>query len=202
MLAAPIFSAMLLQNETVSGLTQGQVTMLMVFAAAVTVAVIIQCVALIGVAIGAAKARKEVLRLTSELHSSAMPVIARVSALVEESAPKLRSTINNVEEITTIARKKAVEIDSLATEMIMRTRQETRRVDGMVANTLDKVENLRDSVNHALMAPVRQAAGAIAAIKAGFEKLRDQIPQSLQYVAGMTRRQREKIVGEGEDYHA
>lgn len=180
--------AALLQNEAVTGLTPGQVNMLMIFAGAVTLAVIIQVLLIIGMAVGAAKARKEIVRLTTEIHGKAMPLIHNVTAIVEEATPKIKNTIDSVEEIALIARKKAVEIDSLSTEMIMRARQEGRRVDGMVSHTLDKVEHLRDTVNHALMAPVRQAAGAIAAIKSGFEKLKDNIPSGLQYVAGFVKR--------------
>lgn len=180
--------AILLQ-EPVTGLTSSQVNMLMIFAGAVTLAVVIQVAILIAMAVGAAKARKEIVRLTTEIHGKAVPLINDVTAIVQEATPKIKNTIDSVEEIALIARKKAVEIDSLSTEMIMRARQDGRRVDGIVNNTLDKVEHLRETVNHALMAPVRQAAGAIAAIKSGFEKLKENIPSSLQYVAGFVKRE-------------
>ncbi|MBS1814034.1 MAG: hypothetical protein JSS87_04070 [Acidobacteria bacterium] len=198
----PIFSAMLFQDATVSGLTSGQVTMLMIFAGAVTLSVLVQCAILISMAIAAGKARKEIVQLVAEFHGKAMPVIGRVSELVEQNGPKVSQTISHVEEIAAIARKKAVEIDSLTSEMVMRTRQQTRHVDSMMTHTLNKVEHLRDSVNHALMVPVRQAAGAIAAMKAMVEKLKNNLPQNLRYVAGFDHREAEERMGEGEDYHA
>ena len=198
----PVLPALFLQDATVMGLSSSQVTMLMIFAGAVTLAVLIQCAILISMALGAAKARKEVVRLVTEFHGKAMPVIGQVTDLVEKNGPKVSQVIAHVEEISTIARNKAIEIDSLATEVIMATRQQTRHVDTIMTHTLNKAEHLRDSVNHALMAPVRQAAGAVAAMKAMVEKLKDKLPQNLRYVAGYDRREAEERMGEGEDYHA
>lgn len=203
MLIHSVLPAVLLQTTAVVGLTPAQVNILMVFAGAVTLAVLVQCAILISFALGAAKARKEFLGLAHDVHGKVSPVISKVDEIVKTSGPLVNSAIANLEEVSAIARNKAVELDSLTTEMVMRTRQQTRRVDGMVTHTLTRVEHVRDTLHEAVMTPVRQIVGLVAGAKAMVENFRENLPSGLSSVMGrFNRHEAEARVGEGEDYHA
>ena len=205
-----IMPALLLQTEgmTVGGLTQGQVTVLMIFAGAVTLAVVIQCGILVSFALAGAKARKEILGLVTQMHGKAMPLLTSVQAIVDEATPKVRKITSNAVEISEIARSKAVEIDALVSDLTRKTQKQADHVDQITTDALNGAQTITHSVQHAIMAPVKQFVGAVAAVKAAVDRLKTRAtPKAADsYAARYGRKydlhEGEERMGEGEDYHA
>lgn|SRR6187402_3025019 len=205
-----IMPALLLQTEgiTVSGLTQGQVTVLMIFAGAVTLAVIIQCGILVSFALAGAKARKEILGLITQMHGKAMPLLTSVQAIVDETTPKVRKITSNAVEISEIARSKAVEIDALVSDLTRKTQKQAAHVDQITTDALNGAQTITHSVQHAIMAPVKQFVGAVAAVKAAVDRLKTRVtpkaadPYAARYGSKYDSHEGEERMGEGEDYHA
>jgi methyl-accepting chemotaxis protein len=189
--------ALLLQTQTV-GLTEGQTTLLMVFAGVLTLAIVIQCAILISFAAASAKARHEIQKLVTEIHGKSIPLIKSVQVLVDDTTPKIRVISSNLAEVSEILRAKAVEIDSVVADVSARTRRQSARVDGMVTDTLDSVENISGHIQHAVMGPVRQVAGIVAGVKAAIDKLKSRVEGGSSYDmhAG------EERFGDGDEYHA
>lgn len=183
--------------QTSSGLTPNQTMVLLIFAGVITVAVVVQCLLLISFAAGSAKATKEIVSLVREIESKASPLMESATRVVETAGPKIQRAASNFAEVSEIARSKAIEIDSLTTEMVMRARQQGRRVDGIVSDTLTGVENVRGQLHHALLAPVRQVSSIVAGVKAALDKLKSR-GQGERF----SNLEREEMFGEGDDYHA
>lgn len=171
--------------------------MLFVFAGAVTVAVVIQCIVLVSFVAASAKAQKELVSIAREIHHRAVPLIDNSARVVEKIGPRMERAADNLAEISEIARAKAIELDSVTSEMVMRARQQGRRVDDMVTDTLSSVDNVRHHLHRAVLAPVQQANAIFAGVKAALGKFTSRIPGS-----PFSKVEREEMFGDGEEYHA
>ena len=196
-----LLSAVLLQTGSAPSLSQSQINLLMVFAGAVTLTVLIQSAILISFAIAGAKARKEIMGLASQLHKQAMPLIASAQSIVDDVKPKMKTISSNAVEISEIVRSKAVEIDAVVSDLSRRTHRQAVHVDQIATDALNGVEHISHSIQHAILGPVKQFVGAVAAVKAAVEKLKERYEQKIPR-ARYDSHEGEERMGEGEDYHA
>lgn len=195
--------ALLQSNVAVpTGLTSNQVTIILIFAGVITIAVVLQCVMLMSFMAGAAKARKELVNMMAEVKDKALPVLQSTQHIVERVGPKVERAADNINEITEIARAKAVEIDSVTTEIAMRTRQRVRRVDEVISEAVDSVDHIRHQVFHAVMGPVKHIVGVLAGVKAGVEKAAQKFKGGTASTEHYTHVERDEMFGEGDDYTA
>src|ERR1700748_3144978 len=130
-----VISGMWMQDP--GSLSSGNSRLLMVFVAMVAIALVAQAIALIVMAIGAAKARKRGLEIAEELREKIMPVISSTHEIIRDSGPKGKIITENLVETSHVARAKAAEFDVTANDLNMKARAQAARVDGMVAGVLN-----------------------------------------------------------------
>src|ERR1700733_5783642 len=85
-------------------LSSGNSKLLMDFVAMVAIALSIQAVALIVMAVGAAKARKRGLEIIEEIVAKAMPFIDDAHGMLREKAPKVKVITDNFVETSHVVR--------------------------------------------------------------------------------------------------
>ena len=164
-----VVSAMWLQDG--DSLSSGNSRLLMIFVAMVAVALMIQAIALIVMALGAAKARKRGLEMAEELRLKLLPVIDEAHALFHDTAPKIKVITENLVETSHVVRSKAAEFDATLSEANERARAQIARVDGIVGKSLTATAEIMATIEHVVRVPVREFAGVVNGLKAGLDVL-------------------------------
>jgi hypothetical protein len=164
-----VMSGMWLQDA--GSISSGNSRLLMIFVGLVAVAMVVQAIAVIVMAVGAAKASKRALEMADELRGKITPFIDTTHGLIQDSAPKVKVITENLAETSHIVRRKAVEFDATATEVNMKARAQAARVDGMVTGVLDTTSEISQTIQRAVKVPVKEFAGLVNGFKAGLDVL-------------------------------
>jgi hypothetical protein len=164
-----VMSGMWLQDA--DSLSSGNSKLLMDFVAMVAIALSIQAVALIVMAVGAAKARKRGLEIIEEIRAKAMPFIDDAHGMLRENAPKVKVITDNFVETSHVVRAKAQEFDVTASDVNRRTQAQVARVDGIVTSVLTTTTEIADTIQRGIKVPLREVSGLINGFKAGMDVL-------------------------------
>ena len=164
-----VMSGMWLQDA--GSLSLGNTRLLVWFVGMVAFAMVVQAVAVIVLAIGAAKASKRALEIAEEVREKLMPVISGTHEIIRDAGPKVKIITENLVETSHVVRTKAREFDATASELNMKARVQAARVDGMVTSVLNTTAEISDTLQRAVKVPVREFTGLVNGFKAGVDVL-------------------------------
>jgi hypothetical protein len=164
-----VMSGMWLQDA--GSLSSGNSRLLLIFVGMVAVGMVVQAIAVIVMAAGAAKASKRALDIAEEMRDKIMPVVATTHEILRDSGPKVKIITENLVETSHIVRSKAAEFDATASDLNMKTRAQAARVDGMVTSVLNTTADISETLQRAVKVPVREIAGLVNGFKAGLDVL-------------------------------
>ena len=164
-----VMSGMWLQDA--GSLSSGNSRLLLIFVGLVAVAMVVQAIAVIVMAVGAAKASKKGLEIAEELRTKMGPILDTTHGMIHDSAPKVKIITENLVETSHVVRSKAQEFDVTASELNMKTRAQAARVDGMVTSVLNTTADISETLQRAVKVPVREFAGLVNGFKAGLDVL-------------------------------
>jgi hypothetical protein len=164
-----VMSGMWLQDA--GSISSGNSRLLMVFVLMVAIAMTAQAIALIVMAIGAAKARKRGLEIAEEVRMKLMPILETSHDVIRDSAPKVKIITENLVETSHMVRNRAAEFDATASELNRKTRAQAARVDGMVTSVLNTTADISETLQRAVKMPVREFTGLVNGFKAGVDVL-------------------------------
>jgi hypothetical protein len=164
-----MMSAMWLQDP--DSLSSGNSRLLMVFVGMVAVALIVQAIALIAMAVGAAKARKRGLEIVEEVRLKLMPIMDNTHNFIQDNAPKVKIITENFVETSHVIRSKAQEFDVTASDLNAKTRAQAARVDGIVTSALNTTTDVAETIQRGIKVPLREVSGIINGVKAGLDVL-------------------------------
>jgi hypothetical protein len=156
------------ESDSLSG---RNTTLLMIFVGMVAIAMTAQAIALIVMAIGAAKARKRALEIAEEVREKVMPVITGAHEIIRDTGPKVKIITENLVETSHMVRSKAAEFDATATDLNMKTRAQAARVDGIVTSALNTTTDVAETIQRGIKIPLREVSGIINGVKAGLDVL-------------------------------
>src|SRR6185312_2348079 len=135
MVAAQIvMSGMWLQD--VDSISSGNSRLLMIFVGMVALAMVVQAIALIMLAVGAAKARKRTMAIVEEIRAKAMPAIDSTQEFVKNYAPKLMTLAENLAETSNVVRGSAEDFNTTLADLNNKTRVQAARLDDIVSSVL------------------------------------------------------------------
>jgi uncharacterized protein YoxC len=150
-------------------------TLLTVFVAVAALAFLAQAVILLMIAITAKKTQERMLTIVEDLQGQVRPVLSSTRELLDDSLPKVKSITANLAETSYVIRSQAIELNEAMDDVVGRARRQAVRVDGLVTQTLDSVENTRNKVERGVSQvvdrPVRMANGIVNGVKAAIETL-------------------------------
>lgn len=144
---------------------------LMIFVGLVALAMVTQAIVVIVLAAGAAKARKRALEIVEDLRGRVTPLISVTHDLVKDTAPKVKTIVENLEHTSHLVRTKATEFDATMTDANSKTRAQVARVDGMVSSVLDATSDATKMLQNAIRIPAREFSGLMHGMKAGIDVL-------------------------------
>jgi hypothetical protein len=157
--------------QDAGSISSGNSRLLMWFVGMVAVAMVVQAVAVIVMAIGTAKASKRALEIADDLRTKIGPVLEATQSVFHDAAPKVKIITENLVETSHIVRNKAAEFDATASELNMKTRAQAARVDGMVTSVLNTTADISETLQRVVKMPVRELTGLVNGFKAGVDVL-------------------------------
>jgi uncharacterized protein YoxC len=164
-----VMSGMWLQDA--GSLSSGNSRLLIWFVGMVAVAMAVQAVAVIVLAIGTAKASKRALEIADELRTKIGPLLDTTQTVIHDAAPKVKIITENLVETSHLVRAKVAEFDATASDLNSKARAQAARVDGMVTGVLNTTAEISQSLQRALKVPVREFTGLMNGFKAGVDVL-------------------------------
>ena len=144
-------------------------TLLKLFIAVTTVAVVVQAGILVGLYLSLRKSSAKIEALASEVLNSALPAMETVLGMMVELRPKIEAMTVNISESSALVRNQLGRIDATLTDALDRTRLQVIRADELLNRTMDRVEETSEVVHKTVLSPLRQVNGLMSAISTGVE---------------------------------
>jgi hypothetical protein len=144
-------------------------TLLRVFIAVTTFAVVVQAGILVGLYLAVRKSTAKMEALATEVTSKALPTMETVQSMLVELRPKIDVMSVNFSESSTLVRNQLGRIDATLTDALDRTRLQVIRADELLNRTMDRIEETSDAVHKTVISPLRQVNGLMAAISTGVD---------------------------------
>lgn len=147
---------------------------LTIFIAVTSAAVVLQMLILAGMYFALRKLSTQVMTVTEEVKTQALPLLesgkkleAEVRRLLETSAPKVELVLDNASAITTTAHGAIDRVETTLNDVLDRARLQIIRADEMVTRAMDQVEETSEKVAHTVTTPVKHATGIVQGISTG-----------------------------------
>lgn len=168
-------------------------TIQLALAAVIGLAVLLQTIILMSLAITMRKAARAIREEIVNLRASLMPVIfdareilassrdtlvstqevvANVQGFITRVSPKVEEAAGDVAEIARGLKEQTAQMQSSVQEIMERVKRQSGRVDGMFTGALDTVDRAGVFMNDVVTKPMRQISHILAFVKAAVESLR------------------------------
>ena len=144
-------------------------TLLKLFIAVTTIAVVVQAGILVGLYLSLRKSSAKIEVLASEVLNSALPAMETVLGMMVELRPKIEAMTVNISESSALVRNQLGRLDATLTDALDRTRLQVIRADELLNRTMDRVEETSEVVHKTVLSPLRQVNGLMSAISTGVE---------------------------------
>ncbi len=144
-------------------------TLLRIFIAVTTFAVVVQAGILVGLYLSVRKSTAKMDALATELKEKAIPTMETVQSFIVEVRPRIETIAENVSDSTTLIKNQLERLDATLTDVLDRTRLQVIRADELLNRTMDKVEETSEIVHKTVVSPLRQVSGVMNAIYTGLE---------------------------------
>jgi len=144
-------------------------TLLKIFIAVTTFAVVVQAGILVGLYLAVRKSTARMEALATEVKSRVLPTLETAQNLMVELRPKIDVISNNLAESSDLVRNQLGRLDATVTDVLDRARLQVIRADELLNRTMDKVEETSEVVHKTVISPLRQVNGLMAAISTGVD---------------------------------
>jgi len=144
-------------------------TLLKIFIAVTTFAVVVQAGILVGLYLAVRKSTARMEALATEVKSRVLPTVETAQNLMVELRPKIDVISNNLAESSDLVRNQLGRLDATVTDVLDRARLQVIRADELLNRTMDKVEKTSEVVHKTVISPLRQVNGLMAAISTGVD---------------------------------
>jgi len=144
-------------------------TLLKVFIAVTTFAVLVQAGILVGLYLAVRKSSARMEALATDVTSRVLPTVETAQTMLEELRPKIDVISTNFAESSDMLRSQLGRLDATVTDALDRARLQVIRADELLNRTMDKVEETSEVVHKTVISPLRQVNGLMAAISTGVD---------------------------------
>jgi ABC-type transporter Mla subunit MlaD len=105
------------------------------------------------------------------LLQKASPVLESARSRVDDAKPKIQEIIVQAAEITASARDQMTRLDALVTETSDCVRVQIERIDVVVGDAVNRVQETTAAVQSTILKPVREVNGVISGVRAALSTL-------------------------------
>ncbi len=144
-------------------------TLLVVFIALATAAIVLQAFAMYGIFRVMEQLRREIQGMRAEMKERLDPLTASVTALVNDSHESIRTLTANAAEITRMVREQGVRVNGLVGDAVERSRRQLVRLDETATSIIEKVNNISSMVERTILTPLEEVGALIKGIRAGVD---------------------------------
>lgn len=159
-----------------SAMNEATLILFIIFAAMVTISVIIQTGILIGLFIASRKMQKKAYALMEDVRIHALPLLNTSRGIAEDLTPKVKTMASNLTETTNRLRGITEEVSAVVGDVAGRARAQAQHVDGMVQGTLESISQAGDSIQRGIAVPLRQFNGIVNGVRAGWNVICQKAP--------------------------
>ncbi len=132
------------------------------------VAIAVQIALLLAILSVVKRSGKRMELLADEVQRRAVPALDAAKTMLENARPQVEEILANAAASTSMLRQQMERLEVTLNDLLDRTRLQVIRADELVTRTMDRVEETTDIVSHTVVSPVRQLAGIVQGITAGF----------------------------------
>jgi len=144
-------------------------TLLKIFIAVTTFAVVVQTGILVGLYLAVRKSSARMEALATDVTSKVLPTVETAQSMLEELRPKIEVMSTNFAESSDMLRNQLGRLDATVTDALDRARLQVIRADELLNRTMDRVEETSEVVHKTVISPLRQVNGLMAAISTGVD---------------------------------
>ena len=137
----------------------------------VSIAVLMQAGAMLGIWLTIRKLPGEVDKVRADIKQRLDPVAQSTLEIVNNSREPLRTITANLAEISKTLRDRTSNADQVAAELLDKSRSQIVRVDGMITDLVGKVEDTANSVQKGVLAPIQEISAVVKGVRSGIEFL-------------------------------
>ncbi len=148
-----------------------QNTALTVAVILVSIAVLMQAGAMLGIWLAIRKIPEQIESVRSDVKQRLDPLTASALEIVNNSREPLRIITNNLAEISQMLRDRTSNVDAVAAELVEKSRMQVVRVDQMVTDLVEKVETTADAVQRGVLGPIGEISAVVKGVRSGLEFL-------------------------------
>jgi ABC-type transporter Mla subunit MlaD len=117
------------------------------------------------------RAVKRLEEKTGPITDKAGPILDSAKALLDDARPKIQDILARADEIVIAARDQMTRLDSLVTEASDSARLQIERIDVVVCDTMNRVQETTAAVQNTILRPVREVNGVVAGLRAAVSTL-------------------------------
>jgi len=135
----------------------------------ITAAVILACLAFVaqaGIAFALLRVARKLQNKVEPLADRAEPILETTHKILEENRPRISEISIQAVEVAKSARAQADRLGELLEETADRARVRLAQIDQSVGEAVGQVENMGGAVKTAVLKPVKEVNGIMAAMKA------------------------------------
>jgi ABC-type transporter Mla subunit MlaD len=99
------------------------------------------------------------------------PILDSAKAMMDDARPKIQDMIARADEIVVSARDQMTRLESLVTEASDSARLQIERIDLVVSDTMDRVQETTAAVQSTILKPVREVNGVVSGLRAAISTL-------------------------------
>jgi len=144
-------------------------TLLKLFIAVTTFAVVVQAGILVALYVAVRKSTERMEALATDVKTKVLPTVETAQSMLEELRPKIDVISTNFAESSDMLRNQLGRLDATVTDALDRARLQVIRADELLNRTMDKVEETSEVVHKTVISPLRQVNGLMAAISTGVD---------------------------------
>ena len=139
------------------------------FALIIAIAAVVSCVALLVQVFslfGVYRSIKVVRDKVTDLAERAEPILTDARKMLSENKPKIDEITDKALEVVRLAREQATRLDAVLVETTDIFKAQVLRLDGVIDQTVGKVQQTTDAVQNTVLRPIKEVTGIVAGLKA------------------------------------
>ena len=148
-----------------------QDNVLIVFAFVVTVAILMQAGAMVGMWLALRRIPGQIDQIRADVKHQVDPLTQTITELAVNTREPLRTITTNLAEMSQSLRERSTQVDGVVEDLLDKSRQQIIRVDQMMSNLVDKVEATTDKVQQSVLIPINEFAAVIKGLQSGLDFL-------------------------------
>jgi ABC-type transporter Mla subunit MlaD len=144
---------------------------LIFFSAVVTLAVLLQAGAMVGMWLAIRKIPSRLDGIRSDFKQRIDPLTQSITEIVTNTRVPLHTITSNLVAITETLRERSIQVDTVVEDLVEKSRIQIVRTDQLMANLVDKVEVTTDKIQQAILTPLHEISAVVKGLQTGLEFL-------------------------------